>query len=173
MKKRLGMVLLLWILLFAPMLALAQTYATVAASVEVVSSFSLSKVSDVAFGEITSNMTRIIGEGDMGAGKVLSAGVRNASMTYWVSAAGTGTGAGDVTSTITLSDGATPLHTLTLSNITLFDIPSSLSATGKPLPAYLDSAGNGGVEVGGTLNVPDATIAGTYIGSLYVFAEYD
>ncbi len=57
--------------------------------------------------------------------------------------------------------------------MTIYDINSNLSATGKPLNTHLDSFGNGGVEVGGTLNVPDGTTAGTYTGSAYVFAEYD
>ncbi|MFH1192020.1 MAG: DUF4402 domain-containing protein [bacterium] len=167
--KKIIMILSLIFLFVLPSLALAQSNTLVNVSTEVVSSFALSKVSDVAFGEMTANMTRAIGEGDMGAGKVLCAGVRDAPVAFWASSS-TGSTGGDVTSTITLSNGTA---TLTLSSVTIYDINSNLSATGKPLNTHLDSFGNGGVEVGGTLNVPDGTTAGTYTGSAYVFAEYD
>lgn len=141
--------------------------ATASASAEVLSTLSVTKTADIAFGSIAVNAdgTYVLGADgtySCSAGLVCS-GTRNpASFTVAGSASAIGVAASVVQSSIVLTHATDSTKTFTLSNFTTH-FPSGSSLV----------SGSTAFNVGGTLNLTAANaLQGTYAGSFDVTVEY-
>lgn len=143
--------------------AQAATTATATASAQILSTLTVANTRGLNFGQVAANgagTLAIAGDGTVACSAALvCTGTRQTAAFDVTGTAGTAVTAAVTTASITLSDGAG--HNMTLDNFDVY-FPNGSTLT----------AGATSFNVGGTLNVNAAQVAGVYNGSFNVSVEY-